>query len=140
MRLINKIMRPINKVIIHCSATPEGRDVKMEEIKSWHTDKGWSDIGYHYIIELDGSVKKGRPVEIVGAHCLGQNKFSIGVCYVGGVDDKMQPKDTRTDEQKKALTKLVNKLKKQHKDISIHAHNEYSNKACPSFNVADEGY
>jgi len=140
MRLINKIMRPINKVIIHCSATPEGRDVKMEEIKSWHTDKGWSDIGYHYIIELDGSVKSGRPVEIVGAHCLGQNKFSIGVCYVGGVDDKLQPKDTRTDEQKSALVKLINKLKKKHKDITIHAHNEFSNKACPSFNVADEGY
>ena len=133
-------MRPINKVIIHCSATREGQDVKMEEIKSWHLDKGWRDIGYHYVIELDGSVKAGRPVELIGAHCLGQNKFSIGVCYVGGVDEKLQPKDTRTDEQKKALKKLINKLRKQHEDISIHAHHEYSNKACPSFNVVDEGY
>jgi N-acetylmuramoyl-L-alanine amidase len=81
-------MRPINKIIIHCSATPEGRDVKIDTIRQWHIDKGWADIGYHYVIELDGQIQAGRPVELLGAHCLGQNKFSIGVCYVGGMDKK----------------------------------------------------
>ena len=118
-------MRPINKVIIHCSATPEGRDVKTETIKEWHTAKGWSDIGYHYVIELD---------------CLGQNKFSIGICYVGGMNKSMsKPKDTRTEEQKVSLTELINELKSKF-DLSVHGHNQFSNKACPSFDVENEGY
>tara|TARA_R110000796_G_scaffold213144_1_gene329240 strand:- start:266 stop:667 length:402 start_codon:yes stop_codon:yes gene_type:complete len=133
-------MRPINKVIIHCSATPEGRDVKTSTIKEWHTAKGWSDIGYHYVIELDGTRVEGRPIEIIGAHCLGQNKFSIGICYVGGMNKSMsKPKDTRTEEQKVSLTELINELKSKF-DLSVHGHNEFSNKACPSFDVENEGY
>lgn len=133
-------MRPINKVIIHCSATPEGRDVKTETIKGWHTAKGWSDIGYHYVIELDGSIVEGRPIELIGAHCLGQNKFSIGICYVGGMNKSMsKPKDTRTEEQKVSLTELMNELKSKF-DLSVHGHNQFSNKACPSFDVENEGY
>ena len=135
-------MRPINKVLIHCSATPQGRDVKIETIKDWHVGhNGWSDIGYHYVIELDGEIKEGRPVEITGAHCRGQNKFSIGICYVGGMNkSNTKPKDTRTDQQKESLIKLIKKLKKEHTILSVHGHNEFSNKACPSFDVADEGY
>jgi N-acetylmuramoyl-L-alanine amidase len=133
-------MRPINKAIIHCSATPEGRDVKTETIKEWHTAKGWSDIGYHYVIELDGSIVEGRPIELIGAHCLGQNKFSIGICYVGGMNKSMsKPKDTRTEEQKVSLTELMNELKSKF-DLSVHGHNQFSNKACPSFDVENEGY
>tara|TARA_R110001632_G_scaffold70241_1_gene163685 strand:+ start:2959 stop:3369 length:411 start_codon:yes stop_codon:yes gene_type:complete len=132
-------MRPINKVLIHCSATPKGRDDKAKDIKEWHLAKGWSDVGYHFIIELDGKTVKGRPIELLGAHCRGYNKFSIGICYIGGMDENMdRPQDTRTDAQKKSLVKLVNKLKKQFPNISIHGHNEFSNKACPSFSVADE--
>ena len=134
-------MRPINKVIIHCSATPEGRDVKTKEIKKWHLSNGWSDIGYHYVIELDGKVVEGRPVELVGAHCVGQNKFSIGICYVGGMNKSMsKPKDTRTEEQKESIVKLIKKLRGRYGDLTIHGHNEYANKACPSFDVANEGY
>ena len=134
-------MRPINKVIIHCSATPEGRDVKTKEIKKWHLNNGWRDIGYHYVIELDGKVVEGRPVELVGAHCFGQNKFSIGVCYVGGMNKSMsKPKDTRTEEQKESLIKLIKKLRGSYGDLTIHGHNEYSNKACPSFDVSNEEY
>ncbi len=134
-------MRPINKVIIHCSATPEGRDVKTKEIKKWHLSNGWADIGYHYVIELDGKVIEGRPVELVGAHCVGQNKFSIGICYVGGMNKSMsKPKDTRTEEQKESLIKLIKKLRGSYGDLTIHGHNEYSNKACPSFDVSNEGY
>jgi len=134
-------MRPINKVIIHCSATPEGRDVKIDTIRKWHTDKGWNDIGYHYVIELDGQIQAGRPVELLGAHCLGQNKFSIGICYVGGMDKKMtKAKDTRTKEQKESLIKLIAELRKKYPILSVNGHNEYAAKACPSFDVSKEGY
>jgi N-acetylmuramoyl-L-alanine amidase len=134
-------MRPINKIIIHCSATPEGRDVKIDTIRQWHLDKGWNDIGYHYVIELDGQIQAGRPVELLGSHCLGQNKFSIGICYVGGMNKSMsKAKDTRTPDQKESLIKLIADLRKKFPNLEIHGHNEYSAKACPSFNVANEGY
>ena len=81
------IMRKINKIIIHCSATPEGRNIKMETIKSWHVKgRGWSDIGYHFVIELDGTLKVGRHMEKMGAGVKGQNNNSIHVCYIGGID------------------------------------------------------
>ena len=69
-------MRDISKAIVHCTATPEGRPTTVEDIRSWHKARGWSDIGYHYVIYLDGSVHEGRPVERMGAHCKGQNKGS----------------------------------------------------------------
>tara|TARA_R110000744_G_scaffold151448_1_gene264899 strand:+ start:265 stop:669 length:405 start_codon:yes stop_codon:yes gene_type:complete len=134
-------MRRIKKVIIHCSATPEGRDVKTDTIRQWHLDKGWSDIGYHYVIELDGSVNMGRDVSIVGAHTRGENKGSIGICYVGGMNMTMtKPEDTRTDEQKEALRCLITDLKGRFKNLTVHAHYDFSAKACPSFNVEEENY
>ena len=98
--MVNK-MREITKVIVHCADTPEGRYVKTADIKRWHTEeRGWSDIGYPWGVELDGSLHAGRPEEINGAHCKGHNSTSIGVCYVGGADSKGDPKDTRTEAQK----------------------------------------
>lgn len=131
-------MRKIDKIIIHCSATPEGRDVKMETIRSWHLKRGWSDIGYHYVIELDGTVVPARPLERVGAHCRGENTGSIGICYVGGLDAEMNPKDTRTKEQRAALHSLLFDLTDNFAHATIHGHNEFSSKACPSFNVQTE--
>jgi len=103
-------MRNIEEIIIHCSATPEGRDVSTEEIRQWHLDRGWSDIGYHFVVELDGTVYDGRPLEIAGAHARGHNSQSIGICYVGGVDSDMEAKDTRTNEQAIALVELQKRL------------------------------
>lgn len=132
-------MRKIDKIIIHCAATPEGRDVKMETIKSWHVKgRGWSDIGYHYIIELDGAVRAGRPLHRSGAHTKGHNATSIGVCYVGGIDKDKKPKDTRTDAQRKAMDILIDDLKMEHPTASVHGHNEFAAKACPSFDVSKE--
>ena len=138
-------MRKINKIIIHCSATREGRNYDVEEIRRWHLKRGWSDIGYHYLIHLDGKIEEGRPIERMGAHTTGQNRNSIGICYVGGVEatrnskGKFTPKDTRTLEQKNSLIKLMHELiYKYNKDMTIHGHNEYANKACPSFNVQEE--
>jgi len=131
-------MREIDKIIVHCSATPEGRDVSTDEIRQWHLDRGWSDIGYHFVVELDGTVCDGRPIEIAGAHARGQNADSIGVCYVGGVDEDGEPKDTRTEEQKDALIELLTDLKANHGTPAIFGHRDFSNKACPSFDAMTE--
>lgn len=132
-------MRRITEIIIHCSATPEGKDFTVEDIRRWHLARKFADIGYHYVIYRDGSVHKGRDENIAGAHCLGHNANSIGICYIGGVaKDGKTPKDTRTPQQKTALRQLVNQLKFYYPHATVHGHNEFSSKACPSFNVQTE--
>ncbi len=128
----------INKIILHCSATPEGRDVSVDTVRDWHLDRGWSDIGYHYVIELDGTIRNGRPVERQGAHVRGFNKNSIGICYIGGCDAEMAPKDTRTKSQLESLESLIENLMNEYPNSTLHGHNEFSSKACPSFDVQEE--
>lgn len=137
-------MRKITKIIIHCSATPEGKDFTVQQIRQWHTTpkpkgNGWRDIGYHFVIYRDGSVHPGRPVEQIGAHTSGHNANSIGVCYIGGcATDGKTPKDTRTQAQRAALVRLVRELRSQFSGATVHGHNEFAAKACPSFNVQNE--
>jgi len=131
-------MRKISKIILHCAATPEGRDVSTETIRQWHLDRGWSDIGYHYVIELDGSINPGRPVERIGAHVRNFNRNSIGICYVGGLSSNMSPKDTRNESQLESLELLIEKLMIEYPESTLHGHNEFSSKACPSFDVQKE--
>ena len=132
-------MRKIDKVIVHCTATPEGRHTTVEDVRRWHKERGWSDIGYHYLIYLDGTVHEGRPVERSGAHCKGHNKTSIGIAYVGGIDKKsLKPKDTRTDEQKEALCDMLEYFKTTYSKVSIYGHCDFSEKACPSFDAKKE--
>ena len=133
-------MRKINKIIIHCTATPEDRPHDVADITRWHLARGFNTIGYHYLIHINGRIEKGRPIEKQGAHCSGQNRNSIGICYVGGMTkDMKKAKDTRTKEQKDSLIYLMHELiYKYNKDMTIHGHNEYANKACPSFNVQEE--
>ena len=101
-------MRNIDKIIIHCSATKEGVAVSTATIRNWHIKgRGWSDIGYHYVIQLDGTIDYGRPINRIGAHTKGENENSIGICYIGGLSDKKRAKDTRTDAQKRALLKIL---------------------------------
>lgn len=130
-------MRNINEIIIHCTATEEGKNFTVEEIRNWHIHRnGWKDIGYHYLIYLDGSIHTGRPLDQVGAHTSGHNSNSIGVCYVGGLaSDRKTPKDTRTEEQKKALEKLVKALCTVFDIKKITGHRKYAAKACPCFDV-----
>lgn len=130
-------MRTINLILIHCTATEEGKDFKAKDIDKWHKQKGWKGIGYHYVIDLDGTIEKGRPDEEIGAHCTGKNKNSIGIVYVGGLKDG-KPKDTRTKEQKEALWELLRQLLIKYPKATIHGHNEFSNKDCPCFNVKEE--
>ena len=132
-------MRDINKIILHCSATRDGQDISTETIRGWHVnERGWSDIGYHFVVLLDGTVDKARPVERQGAHVRGKNKGSIGVCYIGGCDADMNPKDTRNEAQKKSLEELISYLMEAYDDATLHGQNEFSSKACPSFNVKEE--
>ena len=131
-------MRAINEIIIHCTATPAGRPVSVDDIRAWHLARGFRDIGYHYIIYLDGSVHTGRPVTQAGAHCKGHNAHSIGVCYVGGVDATGRACDTRTTAQKKSLLRLIAHLRQQFRAATVHGHNEFAAKACPCFNVRAE--
>jgi len=131
-------MRTIDKVIVHCSATREGQDIDAATIDTWHKERGWSGIGYHYVIKLDGTIEYGRMVDKMGAHCKGHNKNSIGICYIGGCDEYMNPKDTRTSSQKTSLFALLLFLKRLHKESVIHGHRDFSNKACPSFDATKE--
>lgn len=131
-------MRHIDKIIIHCTATKEGVDVSAATINDWHIHRGWKGIGYHFVIRLDGSIEKGRPVEQIGAHVQGMNRNSIGVVYVGGLDQNKKPKDTRTKKQKKALIELIADLQDQFPEATIHGHNEFAAKACPCFDVQSE--
>lgn len=133
-------MRNINEIIIHCSATKEGQDIISSTIREWHIAKGWSDIGYHFVIRLDGTIEYGRPIEKIGAHCKGRNKGSIGICYIGGVSsDGKTNMDTRTPEQRKSLESLVNALKTVFNISLVSGHNEYTTfKDCPCFNVKKE--
>ena len=131
-------MRKIEKIIIHCSATPEGKDYTVAQIRDWHVrGNGWSDIGYHFVIDRYGVVHKGRPIEKIGAHTKGQNARSIGICLIGGMDaENKRPKDTRTPAQRVALVQLVKELKATYgENVTVHGHNEFAAKACPSFNV-----
>ncbi len=133
-------MRTIDEIIIHCTATPAGREVTVEDIRRWHLARGFADVGYHYVVALDGTVMAGRPESQPGAHCLGHNARSIGVCYVGGLDVQGRPADTRTERQRQALRALVRQLRRRFPAASVHGHNEFARKACPCFDVQKENF
>lgn len=131
--------RTIKEIIVHCTATPEGKDYTVDTIRSWHKAQGWSDIGYHYVIYRDGSVHDGRNIDVAGAHCTGHNSYSIGIVYVGGyAADGKTPKDTRTEAQKKALVELLRKLRRIYPTAKIYGHRDFANKDCPCFDPKKE--
>lgn len=146
-------MRKINLIVVHCSATPEGRDVTAADINKMHIARGFKKIGYHYVVRLDGTVETGRKENEIGAHAKGYNANSIGVCYVGGLaSDGKTPKDTRTPAQKSELKKLLHTLKQRYPDARIVGHRDLSPdtnhngkvdkwewiKACPCFDAIPE--
>jgi N-acetylmuramoyl-L-alanine amidase len=132
-----KATRKITEIIVHCTATPEGREVSVDTIRAWHLANGWKDIGYHYVVGLDGTVRPGRPEAQIGSHVAGHNTGTIGIVYVGGVTaDGKTPKDTRTPAQKAALLDLAKALIAKYPAIKkVTGHNQYAAKACPSFDV-----
>ena len=131
-------MREITKIIVHCSATKEGKAFNVADITRWHKDRGFATIGYHYVVLLDGTIQQGRAEMTMGAHCKGHNANSIGICYIGGLDANGKSKDTRTPEQKESLLILLKELKKKYPKATIHGHREFANKDCPCFDAKNE--
>jgi N-acetylmuramoyl-L-alanine amidase len=139
----------IKRIAIHCTATREGRDYSVETIRGWHKRQGWSDIGYHFVIGLDGTVERGRPEHTPGSHVRGFNAGSIGIVYVGGLDAQGKGKDTRTPAQKRAMADLVKALLKAYPGADVLGHRDHSPdldgdgvierhewlKECPCFDV-----
>ena len=130
-------MRQIIGLVVHCSATPEGKLFTAADIDRWHREKGWEGIGYHYVIGLTGKVEPGRPLDKAGAHVSGHNAKTIGICLIGGVDAAGKPKDTFTAEQRTALAILLRELRGMYPNTTIRGHRDYPGvaKACPSFDV-----
>lgn len=152
-------MRIIDAIIIHCSATRAGQDLRAKDIDRMHKQRGFNQIGYNFVIDLDGLVENGRPLSIDGAHCNTKgfsgesyNKHGIGICYIGGLDVNGKPADTRTEAQRVALRELVAKLCKEYPIIEVLGHRDTSSdldgsgeveprefiKACPCFDVRSE--
>lgn len=133
--------RTIDEIIVHCAATPAGRYFDRRDIDTWHKQRGWpTGIGYHAVILLDGTVQTGRPIGQEGIHTAKHNRKTVGVCYIGGLSsDGRKAQDTRTSEQIVALYRLCSRMKKE-LNISkpIVGHNQYAQKACPSFNVKND--
>tara|TARA_R110000851_G_scaffold10828_1_gene38541 strand:+ start:820 stop:1227 length:408 start_codon:yes stop_codon:yes gene_type:complete len=126
----------IKLIVVHCAATPPDMDIGADEIRKWHTDKGWSDIGYHYVIRRSGDVETGRPESVKGAHTYGYNTNSLGVCMVGGVNAKGKPDANFTANQYAALERTLHSLTAKYPDAKVAGHRDFdSGKACPSFDV-----
>ena len=132
-------MRTVDKIIIHCTATPEGRPVTIADVDKWHKERGFAGIGYHYLIGLNGEIWKGRDEWEIGAHTLGENQRSIGIAYVGGMTkDMKKAKDTRTELQKKSMLKLIKELKTKYHNVEVYGHRDFAKKDCPSFDAKNE--
>lgn len=129
--------RPIDELIWHCAATPEGRDFTVADIRAWHKARGWSDIGYHFVVYRDGRIMLGRPIGQIGSHVSGRNARTLGGCYIGGVSsDGKRAADTRTGPQRASMLWLTEQLLAKFRTIrKVSGHNEYAAKACPSFDV-----
>lgn len=129
-------MRYINSIVVHCSDTPKGKYFDVDDVRKWHWERGWTDVGYHFIVLLDGTIELGRMLNVKGAHVSGNNANSIGICYIGGGNGE----DTRTYEQFKSLHYLIRTLKLIFKDAKILGHRDFDgvNKQCPCFDVKDE--
>ena len=137
--MVKRSKRVIKEIIVHCSATSEGKDFTVEDVRRWHKQQGWSDIGYHYVVGRHGEKWTGRDVDVSGAHCEGHNRNSIGVCYIGGLDAAgKKAKDTRTLQQKAVMLSLLTELKRLYPQAKIYGHRDFARKDCPSFDAKNE--
>lgn len=125
-----------NKIVVHCSATPGMRDIGRDEIDRWHKERGWSGIGYHFVIRLDGRIERGREIDAVGAHVRGHNSDSIGICMIGGLDHHSKPAFTYTPAQLASMTHLAKSLQALYPGAAVVGHRDLdSGKECPCFDV-----
>ncbi len=126
-------------IVIHCAATKPTMDIGVREIRQWHQQQGWLDVGYHFVIRRNGVIEEGRPLDVVGSHVKGFNSDSLGICMAGGIDATGKPAENFTPQQWAALDGLVFKLKAEHyPDAQVCGHRDLdSGKACPSFSVQE---
>lgn len=126
----------VKYIVVHCSATMPGQHCDAETIDEWHRQRGFEMIGYHYVVLPSGGLEHGRPLFYQGAHVRGYNHCSIGVCYVGGLDDNGKTADTRTEQQKITLRWIISSLKVQFPQARVVGHcNLNAGKACPCFDA-----
>ena len=140
MILLKKSKRQIKYIVVHCSATKEGYPFFAKDIDKWHKTQGWSEIGYNYVIDLDGNIEVGRDVDKIPSQVKGYNSNAIGLVYIGGLDSNMKPKDTRTIKQKQSMLDLIKNLKKLYPNAIVQGHKDFPGvkKACPCFNAKTE--
>ncbi len=133
------IRRSTDFLVLHCSATPATLDIGAAEIRQWHVQKGWSDIGYHFVIRRDGKVELGRPENLVGSHVAGRNSNSLGICLVGGTDARQRPQNNFTAEQWASLQTLLMRLTQKYPRATILGHRDFPKvaKACPCFDAIE---
>ena len=140
--------RDVKWIAIHASATYPSMRVDRERIKGWHLKRGFSDIGYHYLIARDGTIVKGRDLdgdglvlEEIGAHVAGYNTTGIGICWIGGTKEEAhkEAEDNRTPEQLKTMKILINELAHIYPEAKIRGHRDFPGvaKSCPCFDVVD---
>ncbi|ADE81082.1 N-acetylmuramoyl-L-alanine amidase [Xylanibacter ruminicola] len=135
-------MRTITLIVIHCSAVRTNQTSSVAQIDTWHRQRGFKlGIGYHYVVRRNGQIEQGRPEWMVGAHCKNHNKYSIGVCYEGGLNCLDLPADTRTPEQKAALRQLLTELHSRYPKAVIVGHHDLNPmKACPCIESVTKEY
>lgn len=129
-------MRNIKYIVIHCTATPQ--DTTIESIKKyWKNNLGWKNYGYHYIIPSYSNMVQLTNINNIANGVQGYNTSSIHISYIGGIDDKGKPADTRTENQKYWLKEIIKELKQQFPNAEVKGHRDFPDvhKACPSFDV-----
>jgi len=127
------------KIILHHTATKKQKKYDVNWCRKLHVEeRGWNDIGYHIYIEYDGKIKMGRPLHKRGAHCLGENTTSIGICYVGGLDGDGEQAVTISPSQQKSVAEAIKALREATgKDLPVYSHCEFRNTFCPGFNASE---
>ncbi len=137
-------MRPITKIILHCSASIEGVNLSGNDIRSMHCNpvrlggRGWRNPGYHYVVRLDGKVEQILPIDRIANGVKGHNAESVHICYVGGLDKTGKPANTMTTAQRNAIRTLLAQLRALFPHATLHGHREFAAKACPCFDVRTE--
>ena len=126
-------MRKLTKIILHCADTKTNQDFSVQDVRNWHIQRGWSDIGYHFYIKLSGSLYEGRELSRIGAHCKGYNSKSVGICFEGGKNELGEMWDKPTDNQIKTVVNLIKSLREDYGEMGVHGHYEFSGKSCPNF-------
>lgn len=124
-------------IVVHCSATKPNQNIGAREIRQWHIQRGWKDIGYQYVIRRNGDVENGRPVDQIGAHAYGVNDKSVGICLVGGIGSTGLAENNFTSVQLRVLRVLCTGLQKKYPGAKVIGHRDVPGvtKDCPCFDV-----